>query len=68
MNNCVNVLKQGGFLAINIKNIERYNIANDMNKYLSNISQLKRLEDILIFQPKKFKTNKQEFIYVYVKK
>lgn len=63
----ISVLSDNGILAINIKDIDNFSIAKDMNNYLRSKKELLYKFDILLFQPKKFKTNKQEYIYVYQK-
>lgn len=63
----ISVLSDNGILAINIKDIDNFNIATDMNNYLKNKKELIHKFNILLYQPKKFKTNKQEYIYVYQK-
>ena len=67
LNKSIEVLKSGGYLIINIKNIKKYNIADDMNNYLSTIKTLQRLPDIEMVQSRKFLKKNKELIYVYKK-
>ena len=69
LSKCIEVLEKNGILAINIKNLPTYKIADDMNNYLSNIKMLERKDDITIIQPvrphNKLLTKQYEKIYVY---
>ena len=67
LNKSIEVLKSGGYLIINIKNIKKYNIADDMNNYLLSIKKLQRLPDIEMIQSRKFLKKNKEFLYVYQK-
>jgi len=67
LNKSIEVLKSGGYLIINIKNIKKYNIADDMNNYLSNLKTLQRLPDIEMVQSRKFYKKNKELLYVYQK-
>jgi hypothetical protein len=67
LNKSIEVLKSGGYLIINIKNIKKYNIADDMNNYLSTIKSLQRLPDIEMVQARRFYKKSKELLYVYQK-
>lgn len=59
-------LKQYGILAINIKNIPRYPISDDMLKYLRT-TQLVECSHIHIKQPSRHIGTKKEYIYIFQK-
>ncbi|MDD4930851.1 MAG: hypothetical protein PHG66_01695 [Candidatus Colwellbacteria bacterium] len=62
----IHVLEIGGYLAINIQNIKKYNIADDMCRYLDDRKELIRKEDIVYKKSTKTKKN-LERIYLYHK-
>lgn len=68
----INVLKNNGVLAINIKTVKdgknKYDIPNDMISYVSKYNYMSRMEDIEFVQSNKNKlTDKHETIYCWKK-
>lgn len=62
----INVLEIGGHIAINIQNIKKYNIADDMCSFLNNKKELIQKDDIIYKKSTKTKKN-LERIYLYQK-
>lgn len=63
----ISVLNKGGYLAINIQNINKYDIADDMCEYLDSLKTVERVDDVSYKKSTKNKTKKGEVIYMYRK-
>lgn len=70
LDSCIQLLNPGGFLIINMKNIQGYSIAIDMCEYLRN-TDLVELNTIKFCQPNKHSTKDKdrirEYFYCYQK-
>lgn len=69
---CISVLTKGGRLCINIKNMNKYKIAEDMVDYLNKNKEIEKEDIIYIKQQKKSKEKdksifEKENIYIFIK-
>jgi len=65
LRNVINVLLPGGTLMINIKDSKKIAIVEPMLEFLRKDNRLTEGNHIKFIQPKRFKNNKQEYIYVW---